>query len=49
LVRTGYGLGEIEQWSADWTDEPDMIAVDLLDAVEWILDRKESDDRSDDR
>ncbi|MDH3217740.1 MAG: HAD family hydrolase [Candidatus Krumholzibacteria bacterium] len=49
LVKTGYGLGEIEQWSADWSDEPDKIALDLLDAVEWILDRQESDDRSDDR
>jgi D-glycero-D-manno-heptose 1,7-bisphosphate phosphatase len=38
LVRTGYGAGEIEQWSADWTEHPDWVAGDLLDAVEWILE-----------
>jgi D-glycero-D-manno-heptose 1,7-bisphosphate phosphatase len=37
LVKTGYGLGEIQQWSADWSEVPDKIADDLLDAVEWIL------------
>jgi D-glycero-D-manno-heptose 1,7-bisphosphate phosphatase len=39
LVETGYGRGEIEQWSADWVDRPDHVASDLLDAVEWILGR----------
>ncbi len=39
LVKTGYGLGEIEGWSADWTQQPDEISDDLLDAVDWILSR----------
>lgn len=39
LVKTGYGLGEIEGWSADWTQQPDEISEDLLDAVDWILSR----------
>ncbi|UCC72702.1 MAG: HAD family hydrolase [Gemmatimonadota bacterium] len=41
LVKTGYGLGEIEQWSAEWTEDPDWIADDLLDAVKWILSRND--------
>jgi D-glycero-D-manno-heptose 1,7-bisphosphate phosphatase len=40
LVETGYGRGEIEQWSADWGDRPDHVATDLLSAVEWILGRQ---------
>lgn len=39
LVKTGYGLGEIEGWSADWTEQPDEICEDLLDAVDWVLSR----------
>jgi D-glycero-D-manno-heptose 1,7-bisphosphate phosphatase len=39
LVKTGYGLGEIENWSADWTEQPDRISEDLSDAVDWILSR----------
>ncbi|MGD2216667.1 MAG: HAD family hydrolase [Gemmatimonadales bacterium] len=39
LVKTGYGLGEIEAWSADWTEQPDEISDDLLGAVDWILSR----------
>lgn len=42
LVKTGYGLGEIEQWSAEWTEQPDQICEDLLDAVEWILSRDDA-------
>ncbi len=37
LVRTGYGRGEEEYGRAAWATEPDAIADDLLDAVEWIL------------
>ncbi|UCG88513.1 MAG: HAD family hydrolase [Gemmatimonadota bacterium] len=37
LVKTGYGLGEIEGWAAEWNEHPDGIADDLFDAVEWIL------------
>jgi D-glycero-D-manno-heptose 1,7-bisphosphate phosphatase len=39
LVKTGYGLGEIEGSSADWTEQPDRISEDLSDAVDWILSR----------
>lgn len=39
LVKTGYGLGEIEGFSADWTEQPDQISEDLSDAVDWILSR----------
>jgi len=39
LVRTGYGAGEIEQWSGAWAQWPDHVADDLLGAVEWILDQ----------
>lgn len=42
LVKTGYGLGEIEQWSAEWTEQPHQICEDLLDAVEWILSRDDA-------
>lgn len=38
LVKTGYGAGEIQEWSGTWTDSPDFIAGDLLDAVEWIFE-----------
>ena len=38
LVRTGYGAGEIEQWSEGWTRQPDHVAEDLLAAIQWILD-----------
>lgn len=40
LVRTGYGLGELEEWSAGWVEEPDHVATDLYAAVEWILDQR---------
>jgi len=40
LVLTGYGRGEVENFSKEWGDaeKPDYIAEDLFDAVEWILD-----------
>jgi len=38
LVRTGYGLGEEEFQRESWTTEPDYVADDLLDAVNWVLD-----------
>jgi len=39
LVRTGYGLGEAELRAHLWTDKPDHVADDLLDAVDWALGR----------
>jgi len=40
LVLTGYGRGEVENFSNEWGEEkkPDYIAEDLFDAVAWILD-----------
>jgi D-glycero-D-manno-heptose 1,7-bisphosphate phosphatase len=43
LVKTGYGLGEIEYVLPRKTARPAQIAEDLLDAVRWILDHKEVD------
>ena len=37
LVRTGYGEGEIQRDQATWERSPQLIAGNLLDAVEWIL------------
>jgi len=42
LVLTGYGRGEWENQRHGWTVEPDHVADDLLDAVEWALVRLES-------
>jgi D-glycero-D-manno-heptose 1,7-bisphosphate phosphatase len=39
LVLTGYGLGEWEHRRSQWTDQPDHVAEDLLDAVRWILNQ----------
>jgi D-glycero-D-manno-heptose 1,7-bisphosphate phosphatase len=37
LVLTGYGLGEWEYRRQHFGTEPDHVAADLLDAVEWAL------------
>lgn len=37
LVLTGYGLGEWEYRRSLWPTEPDHVAEDLLDAVDWVL------------
>ena len=37
LVKTGYGLGEIEYILPRKTAKPSHIAEDLLDAVRWIM------------
>lgn len=39
LVKTGYGRGDLEYHGAEWPRQPDAIAEDLTDAVEWILKR----------
>jgi D-glycero-D-manno-heptose 1,7-bisphosphate phosphatase len=40
LVLTGYGRGELEHQSPAWKVRPDHVAADLLEAVEWILERE---------
>jgi D-glycero-D-manno-heptose 1,7-bisphosphate phosphatase len=37
LVRTGYGEGELAWHAAKWPVQPDFVAEDLSDAVDWIL------------
>ncbi len=37
MVLTGYGLGEYTYQREQWKVEPDFIAENLLEAVEWIL------------
>src|SRR3990172_8070317 len=40
LVLTGYGLGEWEYRRAAFAVEPDHVAEDLLDAVDWVIARR---------
>jgi D-glycero-D-manno-heptose 1,7-bisphosphate phosphatase len=40
MVLTGYGRGHLEHRRSRWTVEPEHIAEDLSEAVEWILDRE---------
>lgn len=40
LVKTGYGLGEIEHILPRSSLKPEYIARDLLDAVQWILKKE---------
>lgn len=47
LVLTGYGLGEWEYRRSQWTDSPDYLAEDLLDAVRWILRNQPARARTD--
>ncbi len=38
LVKSGYGLGELLYHAPAWARPPDLVAEDLLEAVERILD-----------
>lgn len=37
LVRTGFGEGELAWHASKWPQQPDFVAKDLREAVEWIL------------
>jgi D-glycero-D-manno-heptose 1,7-bisphosphate phosphatase len=37
LVRTGYGEGELAWHVKNWPRQPEVVAADLFDAVNWIL------------
>ena len=37
LVRTGYGEGEFTWQMGKWPKAPDFVAIDLGEAVDWIL------------
>jgi hypothetical protein len=45
LVKTGYGLGELEHHAPSWPRGPDMVAEHLLEAVVTILDDAEGEQR----
>ena len=38
LVKSGYGLGELVYHASSWPRPPDLVAENLLEAVERILD-----------
>ncbi|UCB50198.1 MAG: HAD family hydrolase [Deltaproteobacteria bacterium] len=40
LVKTGYGLGEMEYVIPELPVKPNHVAEDLLDAVKWILNQE---------
>ena len=42
LVKTGYGLGELTYLAPGWARPPDLVAENLLEAVERILSREAS-------
>jgi D-glycero-D-manno-heptose 1,7-bisphosphate phosphatase len=42
LVKTGYGLGELSYHAASWSRPADLVAENLLEAVEAILSREPS-------
>lgn len=44
FVLTGYGRGEWEHQRGSWTVEPDLVAEDLLQAVQRIIAGKEKTD-----
>ena len=37
LVRTGYGAGELAWHAKNWPRQPEFVAADLPEAVDWIL------------
>ena len=37
LVKSGYGLGELQHHASRWSRPPDLVAEHLLEAVERIL------------
>jgi D-glycero-D-manno-heptose 1,7-bisphosphate phosphatase len=42
LVKSGYGLGELTYHAPSWPRQPDLVAEDLLEAVERILNEAEA-------
>jgi len=40
LVKTGYGLGEVTYLAPGWSRQPDLVAENLMEAVERILGRE---------
>lgn len=42
LVKTGYGLGDIQYILPNKSIKPDHIAEDLFDAVQWIVEKEKT-------
>jgi D-glycero-D-manno-heptose 1,7-bisphosphate phosphatase len=42
LVKSGYGLGEVTYLAPGWPRQPDLVAENLLEAVERILGRADA-------
>ena len=40
MVRSGYGAGELQWHAANWPTQPDFVAANLADAVDWILNER---------
>jgi D-glycero-D-manno-heptose 1,7-bisphosphate phosphatase len=40
LVKSGYGLGELTYLAPGWSRPPDLVAENLMEAVERILGRE---------
>ena len=40
LVKSGYGLGELTYLAAGWPRQPDLVAENVLEAVERIVGRE---------
>jgi D-glycero-D-manno-heptose 1,7-bisphosphate phosphatase len=40
FVQTGYGMGDLHWHGKTWARQPDKIADNLSDAVDWILRQK---------
>jgi D-glycero-D-manno-heptose 1,7-bisphosphate phosphatase len=43
MVKTGYGLGELVNHAPRWSRQPDLVAENLLHAVELILTQAEGE------
>jgi D-glycero-D-manno-heptose 1,7-bisphosphate phosphatase len=41
LVKTGYGLGEIELYKGKWKVEPEGLFINLFEAVSYIIEKEE--------
>jgi len=42
LVLTGYGREELEHDSANWPQQPDHVAENLLEAVRWVINNSQT-------
>jgi D-glycero-D-manno-heptose 1,7-bisphosphate phosphatase len=43
LVKSGYGLGELQHHAPGWARQPDLVAENLLEAVARVISESEAD------